>query len=155
MKQRIIKALLDMNLNDGDRLPSVRSMIKSFGASSGTVQAALTELESAGKICKIQGKGCFWGATPLKNQVPYVHETVSEKLAKAFERDFAQGFIKPSQPLPLSEELSARYNVSQGTLRKFLEEKVARGILKKKAASISFTASSKNATKLRLASSFL
>ena len=121
MKQRIIKALLDMNLAEGDRLPSVRSMIKSFGASSGTVQAALSELESAGKICKIQGKGCFWGATPLKNRVAYVHETVSEKLAKAFERDFAQGYLKPSQPLPLSKELSARYNVSQGTLRKFLE----------------------------------
>ena len=43
MKQRIIKALLDMNLAEGDRLPSVRSMIKSFGASSGTVQAALAE----------------------------------------------------------------------------------------------------------------
>ncbi len=131
MKQRIIKALLDMHLDEGDRLPSVRSMIKSFGASSGTVQAALAELESAGKICKIQGKGCFWGKTPLKNTVPFVHETVSEKLAKAFERDFAQGYLKPSQPLPLSKELSARYNVSQGTLRKFLEEKVARGILKK------------------------
>ena len=131
MKQRIIKALLDMNLDEGDRLPSVRSMIKSFGASSGTVQAALAELESAGKICKIQGKGCFWGTSPLRTQVPYVHETVSEKLAKAFERDFAQGYLKPSQPLPLSKELSARYNVSQGTLRKFLEEKVARNILKK------------------------
>ena len=91
MKQRIVKALLGMNLADGDRLPSVRSMIKSFGASSGTVQAALAELESAGKICKIQGKGCFWGNTPLKNTVPFVHETVTEKLAKAFERDFAQG----------------------------------------------------------------
>ena len=131
MKQRIIKALLDMNLAEGDRLPSVRSMIKSFGASSGTVQAALAELESAGKICRIQGKGCFWGTSPLRTQVPYVHETVSEKLAKAFERDFAQGYLKPSQPLPLSKELSARYNVSQGTLRKFLEEKVASNILKK------------------------
>ena len=131
MKQRIIKALLDMNLAEGDRLPSVRSMIKSFGASSGTVQAALAELESAGKICKIQGKGCFWGTSPLRSKVPYIHETVSEKLAKAFERDFAQGYLKPSQPLPLSKELSARYNVSQGTLRKFLEEKVTLGILKK------------------------
>ena len=120
-----------MNLDEGDRLPSVRSMIKSFGSSSGTVQAALAELESAGKICRIQGRGCFWGTTPLKNAVPFVHDTVSEKLAKAFERDFAQGYLKPSQPLPLSKELSARYNVSLGTLRKFLEEKLARGVLKK------------------------
>lgn len=120
-----------MDLNDGDRLPSVRSIIKSFGASSATVQAALAELESAGKVCRIQGKGCFWGKAPLMNSIPYVHETVSEKLSRAFERDFAQGFLKPSQPLPLSKELSARYNVSQGTLRKFLEEKAARGILKR------------------------
>lgn len=61
----------------------------------------------------------------------YVHETVSERLSNAFDRDFAQGFLKPSQQLPQSKELAARYNVSQGTLRKFLEDKVARGILKK------------------------
>ena len=131
MKQRIIDAFLKMEHVDGDRLPSVRSLIKAFETSSGTVQAALAELENDGKICKIQGKGCFWGKTPLKNAIPFVQETVSERLAKAFDRDFAQGIIKPSQPLPLSKELSARYNVSQGTLRKFLEDKVARGILKK------------------------
>lgn len=131
MKQRIIKAILDMKLKDGDRLPSVRSLIKTFEASSGTVQSALAELEAQQKICKIQGKGCFWGKFPLSNQVPVVHETISEKLSKDFDRDFAQGYLKPSKPLPQSKELAARYNVSQGTLRKFLEEKVARNTLKK------------------------
>ena len=132
-----------MNLKDGDRLPSVRSLIKTFDASSGTVQAALADLEAQSLICKIQGKGCFWGRTPLKNKIPFVHESISEKLAKAFDRDFAQGFLKPSQPLPQSKELSARYNVSQGTLRKFLEEKVMRGILKKEGRHYYFYSRSK------------
>ncbi len=131
MKQRIIKALLEMNFNDGDQLPSVRALIDSLGTSSATVQAALRELEASGLICKIRGKGCFWGKAPKATRIPQIQEKGIEKLAKAFDRDFAQGFLNPSRPLPLSKELSTRYKVSSATLRKFLAEKVALGLLEK------------------------
>lgn len=131
MKNTIIQALLKTTHKDGDRLPSVRSIIQSFDTSSGTVQAALAELARRGLICKIQGKGCFWGNAPKQVSVPMVHETALERISRVFDHDFEQGVLKPSQPLPQSKELAQRYNVSQNTLRKFLELKVSQGLLKK------------------------
>jgi len=131
MKQRIVKVLQEMGLKDGDRLPSIRTLMKSLGTSSATVQAALAQLESKGKICRIQGKGCFWGNAPKTTDASNTPEKGLEKISKGFDRDFAQGFFKPSEPLPLSKELCTRYDVSPVTLRHFLAEKVARGTLHK------------------------
>jgi DNA-binding GntR family transcriptional regulator len=131
MKRQIVKVLQEMGFRDGDRLPSVRTLMKSLGASSATVQAALAELESNGKICKIQGKGCFWGKAPKTQAIPNTPEKGYEKISRGFNRDFAQGYLKPSQPLPLAKELCTRYNVSPSTLRNFLAEKVEHGVLYK------------------------
>ncbi|MCQ2106672.1 MAG: GntR family transcriptional regulator [Fibrobacter sp.] len=131
MKDRIIRQLLNTPHKDGDRLPSVRSMIEAYGASSGTVQAVLKTLAESSMICKIQGKGCFWGKDPTLTAVPEIRLSTMEKLNRDFDQDFKQGFLKPSTPLPQGKELSARYNVSQNTLRKFLENKVNQGLLAK------------------------
>ncbi|SHL12347.1 GntR family transcriptional regulator [Fibrobacter sp. UWEL] len=131
MKERIIKALLSSEHNDGDRLPSVRTLMNTYGVSSGTVQAALNQLAADKTICKIQGKGCFWGNVPMANNVPVVKLSTMEKLSQMFDRDLESGNIKLSQPLPQSKELSIRYDVSQNTLRKFLNDKVESGILTK------------------------
>ena len=131
MKKRIIKALIDSPHNDGDRLPSVRDLINSFGASSGTVQAALKELTNDSLIYRIHGKGCFWGREPQNARAPEKKLTVIEKLAQNFELDFQRGFLKPNQTLPQGKILAARYDVSQNTLRKFLNQKVEQGFLQK------------------------
>lgn len=131
VKNRIKQFLLEQPHKDGDRLPSIRDIIKICRTSSGTVQSALKELTDEEKICKIHGKGCFWGKTLAKSVIPMVRETVAERLSNAFDQDFEKGVITPSKPLPQSKELAVRYNVSLNTLRKFLDGKVSIGILKK------------------------
>jgi len=131
VKNRIKQILLDTPHKDGDRLPSIREIIKTYDTSSGTVQTALKELAQEGKVCKIQGKGCFWGKELPSQNVPMIRETVAERLSNAFDQDFERGVIKPSNALPQSKELAIRYNVSLNTLRKFLDGKVSVGILKK------------------------
>jgi len=131
MKNRVIKALLEMEHKDGDQLPSVRALMNAFDVSSNTVQSALRDLAKESKISKIQGKGCFWGSKLLFAATPKAHESVTEQIRKAFEHDVASGFLKISEPLPLSKELTVRYNVSPNSLRRFLEELVTRGTLKK------------------------
>lgn len=131
VKNRIKQILLNSPHKDGDRLPSIREIMKIYCTSSGTVQSALNELTQEGEICRIQGKGCFWGKELTQTAIPMVHETIAERLSKAFDQDFERGFIKPSKPLPQSKELAQRYNVSFNTLRKFLDGKVSLGILKR------------------------
>ncbi len=131
VKKRIIQALLDSPHKQGDRLPSVRSIIKAFDASSGTVQAALRDLAQGKLICKIQGKGCFWGSEPPMSNSPQIRQTITEKLSDNFDSDFERGYLKATQALPQGKELAARYNVSQNTLRKFLISKVEQGLLTK------------------------
>ncbi len=131
MKKRIINALLQSTHKNGDRLPSVRTIIDTYNVSSGTVQAALKELSEQNLIYKIQGKGCFWGnEVPLSKPIE-VKQTIIEKLAANFENDFERGYLKPNRVLPQGKELAARYNVSQNTLRKFLTTKVDAGLLTK------------------------
>lgn len=131
MKKRIIQTLLKTEHKDGDRLPSVRTIISTYNVSSGTVQAALRDLAKQSKIYRIQGKGCFWGSEPPLNSTPEIKLTIIEKLAANFENDFERGYLKPNHALPQGKELAARYNVSQNTLRKFLTQKVEEGLLTK------------------------
>lgn len=59
MKDEIVKALLQSVHADGDRLPSVRDLMKSLDAASATVQRALRELSKHRIIYTVPGKGCF------------------------------------------------------------------------------------------------
>lgn len=138
MKKRIVQALLESKHEDGDRLPSVRTIIKAYEASSGTVQAALLELANEGKIYKIQGKGCFWGKAPALREPLQIRHSAIERLSEKFNRDLERGFIKMTAPLPLGKELSIRYDVSQNVLRKFLNQKVEEGLLVKTGRHYSF-----------------
>lgn len=138
VKEIIVQALLKTNHKDGDRLPSVRTIMKTYGVSSGTVQSALGQLAQDNVICKVQGKGCFWGNIPMPSNIPTVRLSTMEKLSQKFDRDLESGNIKLSQPLPQSKELSIRYDVSQNTLRKFLNEKVESGVLTKSGRHYSF-----------------
>lgn len=142
-----------MNLQEGDCLPSVRSMMNAFGASSSTILGALHELESAKKISRIQGKGCYWGNPPQNNKLK-TRETALAKLSRMFDRDFAQGYFKPWHPLPQSKELAARYNVSVGTLRKFLEIKGEENFLRKEGRHYLFPTEKKEDSKASLVELF-
>lgn len=136
MRDELANTLLALPRQPNGRLPSVRSLMKTYNVSSGTVQATLAALAKTGLIRRIQGKGCFWissdsGDRSLfpENLRPVVRETISEKLERLFNEDWEHGILKSDAPLPLMKELAKRYDVSQPILRKFLMNKVDRGSL--------------------------
>lgn len=134
MRKELAKILTEIPHMDGDRLPSVRSLMKTYKVSSSTVQAALRVLEQSSKICRIQGKGCFWAAEGVTNfyakvAPPVARESAYERLERQFNDDWNRGTLKVNEPLPLMKELSLRYNVSLAILRTFLGNKVQQGIL--------------------------
>ena len=151
MREEIEKIITALPHKDGDRLPSVRSLMKAYGISSGTVQAALRNLEKEKLICRIQGKGCFWahdGNVNIyeRNAAPQVRETAYEKLDRLFREDWDRGAFRLDEPLPLMKELAQRYNTSQAVLRKFLNEKVQQGALTRTGRVFNFIRKKETAT---------
>ncbi len=51
-------------LQNGDRLPSVRELASQLAINPNTIQRAYRELEMAGWIATVPGKGCFVCGTP-------------------------------------------------------------------------------------------
>lgn len=137
MREELAKTLLSLPHQDGDRLPSIRTLMKTYNISSGTVQAALAALAATGKIQSVQGKGSFWKSPEsTANEAlfpsavrPTIRETIPEKLQRLFNEDWARGTFKMDAALPLMKELALRYDVSQSILRKFLMDKVHAGVL--------------------------
>ena len=152
MRDEIKQAILQQELKDGEMLPSVRKLMKTFGVSSGTIQGVLKQLSEEGLIYSIRGKGFFWGKAPDANDLAQmlsktVHrETVLERLEREFSTDWEKGFLDPNRNLPLAKELSDRYNVSQTILRKFLIHKVNQGILVRRGRLYAFASPLKTKT---------
>lgn len=60
LRTEILQALLRSPGSPGARLPSVRTLAKSFGAAPGTARSALAELCDGTRAYAVPGKGCFW-----------------------------------------------------------------------------------------------
>ncbi len=127
MKDEIVKALLQSVHADGDRLPSVRALMKSLNAASVTVQRALHELSTHRIIHTVPGKGCFWG-TPTAKILP-VQNTRNDSLSEKFQADIRAGIFSLQEPLPSQKELASRYRVSTFRMRQFLQNKLSEGML--------------------------
>lgn len=127
MKDEIVKALLQSVHADGDRLPSVRTLMKSLNAASATVQRALHELSKHRIIHTVPGKGCFWGAST--NKALSLQNTRNDSLSEKFQADIRAGIFSFQDPLPSQKELSSRYRVSTFRMRQFLQGKLKEGLL--------------------------
>ncbi len=127
MKDEIVKALLQIVHADGDRLPSVRELMKSLDAASATVQRALRELSKNRIIYTVPGKGCFWGS-PQKKTIP-LQSRPREALSEKFLADIRAGVFSVQDALPSQKELSLRYRVSAFQMRRFLQDKRKEGFL--------------------------
>lgn len=138
MKNVIAQNLLEIPHKDGDRLPSVRSLMRAFEASSATIQASLRILENDGKIYCVQGKGNFWGREKAKVDIPLPRESAEERLERLFKEDFEKGFLSSAAPLPMVKELQSRYQISPQMLRVFLMKQVYSGILQKEGRKFTF-----------------
>ena len=143
MREELAKIIQGIPHKDGDRLPSVREIMKAYGVSSNTVQAALKVLEKGALICRIQGKGCFWtsgGVAKIYERIPApkAKESAYDKVGRLFREDWERGAFRINEPLPLMKELAQRYNVSQAILRNFLNAMVQKGTLNRAGRFYSF-----------------
>ncbi len=62
--------ILQNILQPGDRLPSVRELAMQLAINPNTIQRAYRELEMAGWIATVPGKGCFVCPQNSQNQEP-------------------------------------------------------------------------------------
>ena len=115
---------------DGDRLPSVREVSASSGASTFTVFRAYKNLVAQGKIYAEHGNGYFWGRKP--EIAVAVHERESARLERLLLDDWKSGKISADSPLPSIKDLCAAFETSAGTMRRTLEALRAKGVLERK-----------------------
>ncbi len=127
MKDKIVKALLQSAHADGEKLPSVRELMKAMDAASATVQRALHELSKHRIIHTVPGKGCFWGSPKIKT-LP-VQGFPKDVLSERFLSDIRTGVFSVQDALPSQKELSLRYRVSAFRMRQFLQGKQKEGFL--------------------------
>lgn len=59
IKNQIINQIMSDELNEGDSIPSIRSLANDIKISVMTIKKAYDELESEGYIKSVQGKGTF------------------------------------------------------------------------------------------------
>ena len=71
MKDEIVKSLLEMPHQDGDRLPSIRILMQTMRAASGTVQNAIALLKAQGLVYSDPGRGTFWGQRQREDHTGY------------------------------------------------------------------------------------
>jgi len=59
IKNKIINQIISDELNEGDTIPSIRTLAKDIKISVMTIKKAYDELEKEGYIISVQGKGTF------------------------------------------------------------------------------------------------
>lgn len=125
----IKQAILKQSFSQGQKLPSIRKMAESLGVSTGSIRKVYKELEKEGFIQAVLGKGVFWGALPIEPKIASLKQ--QDILDSQFTKDLENGFLNEFTPLPSIKELSTRYGTSLYHIRKFINEKISQGILKK------------------------
>ncbi len=124
------KWLESSGFKDGDRLPSVRDVASSSGASTCTVFRAYKKMVEEGKIYAEHGNGHFWGRKP--ELAVDVHERESDRLERLLLEAWKSGKISADGPLPSIKELSLMFETLTRSMQRALETLRGKGILKRK-----------------------
>lgn len=128
MKDSLAEAILGIPHRAGDKLPSIRELMRTLGAASGTVQKAVSALRQKGLLHSVPGKGIFCG-NPRKSEL----ETFSaDSPWERFLGDLLSGYFLSEGNFPSKKELSLRYGISAYRLRQLLNEAVQKGLLVRK-----------------------
>ena len=91
-----IKAqILSGALSPGDALPSIRGLAKDLKISVITTKRAYDELEAAGFINTVAGKGCFVAEQNLELVLAQQLQQLSARLAEAVELGRSCGMTEP------------------------------------------------------------
>lgn len=85
-------------LQEGDKLPSVRELATQLTINPNTIQRAYRELEAAGWIVSVAGKGCFVSRPP-------VHTTHQTRFA-AFDAAVAALLAEGVSPEELAQRIA-------------------------------------------------
>ncbi|MBQ7902789.1 MAG: GntR family transcriptional regulator [Oscillospiraceae bacterium] len=102
IEQQIQAAIISGQLKEGDMLPSMRALAKDLRISIITTKRAYEELEKAGFIQTVAGKGCFVAPKNLE----FVKETHLKELEDTLEK---------------SVELARMCNISKEDLHNMLD----------------------------------
>lgn len=79
-------------LQEGDKLPSVRELATQLTINPNTIQRAYRELEAAGWIASVAGKGCFVSRPPVQND----HQSLFEAFDTAVAALLSEG-VSPEE----------------------------------------------------------
>lgn len=131
MKETVIEAILAIPHADGEKMPSVRELMKSLNVASGTVQKALATLRKRGLLRSFPGKGSFWG-TPPQTDNSIEHPFKGKIPWERFLNDFLSGNLLAEGRLPSQKELASRYGISPYVVRKILTKAQQEGLLERK-----------------------
>lgn len=108
IKKQVKSAILSGELQEGEALPSLRTLAKDLKISVLTVTRAYTELEQEGFVKNIQGRGCY--------VMSRGSELIREQLIRRVEEHLSEA-VKAAQTAGLSaEELHQLLNL-------FMEER--------------------------------
>lgn len=124
------KWLESAGFKDGDRLPSVRDVASSSGASTCTVFRAYKKMVEEGKIYAEHGNGHFWGRKP--EFAVDVHERESDRLERLLLEAWKSGRISTNGPLPSIKELSSTFETLSSQMQRALEALRGKGVLKRR-----------------------
>lgn len=124
------KWIESVGYKDGDRLPSVREVAASSGASTFTIFRAYKKLASQGKIYAEHGNGFFWGTKPKIEASAREYET--ERVERLLLDAWKSGKISVDNPLPSIKDMCLSYATTLGTMRRTLEQLRAKGTLERK-----------------------
>lgn len=133
---------------DGDRLPSVRDVATSSGASTYTVFRAYKSLVALGKVYAEHGNGYFWGRKPeLAVAMP---ERESDRVERLLLEAWKSGKISADSPLPSIKDLCSTFKTSSGAMRRTLEALRGKGILERKGRGRYWFANARRMSEARL-----
>ncbi len=131
MKDTVIEAILAIPHADGEKLPSVRELMKSLNVASGTVQKAFASLRKRGLLRSFPGKGSFWGKNSQTN-LSIAHKFNSKIPWEKFLNDILSGTVLTNGRVLSQKELASHYGISPYLVRKLLTKAQQKGLLERK-----------------------
>lgn len=85
IKNQIINQIMSDELNEGDLIPSIRSLANDIKISVMTIKKAYDELENEGYIQSVQGKGTFVASKNTELAKERANKDIEEHISKIIE----------------------------------------------------------------------
>lgn len=85
IKRQIISQIMSEELNEGDSIPSIRSLASDIKISVMTIKKAYDELEKEGYIKSVQGKGTFVAPKNASLVREQANKDIEEYISKIIE----------------------------------------------------------------------